>query len=135
MSAPVNEIKLSGFAETGEALRNPNLMQAMYDEGAVIMEKVLLTLHGDEHRKRRMLEFRVFRRDFFRYYENDVFPATLNETIAPYLASGTADLIDLGYRVTMNLTADFAGVDCCVTPVLSLALLISSRIAARLLPP
>jgi cytochrome P450 len=110
-AAPAKEIKLSGFAETGEALRNPNLMQAMYDEGAVIMKDVLLTLHGDEHRKRRMLEFRVFRRDFFRYYETQVFPATLDETIAPVLATGRADLIDLGYRVTMNLTADFAGID------------------------
>ena len=94
-----------------EVLRHPDLAQALYDEGAVIMDGVLLTLHGEEHRKRRMLEFRVFRRDFFRFYETEVFPRTLTETMAPALAEGRADLVDLGYRVTMNLTADFAGVD------------------------
>jgi cytochrome P450 len=75
------------------------------------MDKVLLTLHGEEHRKRRVLEFRVFRRDFFRWYETEIFPKTLNETIAEAIAAGRADLVELGYRVTMNLTADFAGID------------------------
>lgn len=107
----MRSIELKGFAETALALRNPNLAQALYDEGAVIMDKVLLTLHGEEHRARRTLEFRVFRRDFFRWYETQVFPLTLDETIADALAEGRADLVDLGYRVTMNLTADFAGVD------------------------
>lgn len=111
MSAAVNEVKLSGYAEIGDALRNPDLMQAMYDEGAVIMDRVLLTLHGEEHRQRRMLEFKVFRRDFFRYYETQVFPRTLEDAMAPAVAASRADLIELGYRVTMNLTADFAGVD------------------------
>jgi cytochrome P450 len=31
--------------------------------------------------------------------------------LAPYLTQGYADLVELGYRVVMNLTADFAGVD------------------------
>jgi cytochrome P450 len=107
----MRSIELKGFTETATALRNPNLAQALYDEGAVIMDKVLLTLHGEEHRARRTLEFRVFRRDFFRWYETQVFPRTLDETIAGALAEGRADLVDLGYRVTMNLTADFAGID------------------------
>ena len=97
--------------EASAALRNANLAQALYDEGAVIMEDVLLVLHGDTHRRRRMLEFKVFRRNFFRWYETEVFPRTLGETIASAVAAGHADLVDLGYRVTMNLTADFAGID------------------------
>jgi len=107
----MKEVLVSTVEEVSEILRSPNLAQALYDEGAVIMDRVLLTLHGEEHRKRRMLEFRVFRRDFFRYYETEVFPRTLNETMAVALAAGKADLVDLGYRVTMNLTADFAGID------------------------
>jgi len=107
----MKEIRVSSVEEVAEVLRHPDLAQALYDEGAVIMDKVLLTLHGEEHRKRRMLELRVFRRDFFRYYENEVFPPTLEQTMAPALAAGNADLVDLGYRVTMNLTADFAGID------------------------
>lgn len=99
------------YEEASKALRDLNLAQSLYDEGAVIMQDVLLTLHGDAHRARRTLEFRVFRRDFFRYYETEVFPRTLAETLAPYLAKGRADLMELGYRVTMNLTADFAGID------------------------
>ncbi len=104
-------VTLTSFEDVGAALRNPDLKQCMYDAGAVVMDQVLLTLHGDAHRQRRTLEFRVFRRDYFRYYENEVFPRTLGETVKPYLEAGRADLIDLGYRVTMNLTADFAGID------------------------
>ena len=63
------------------------------------------------HRARRGLELRVFRRDFFRYYEHEVFPATLAQSMAAHAERGHADLIELGYGITMNLTADFAGVD------------------------
>jgi cytochrome P450 len=104
-------VTITDYEQAGVALRHPDLAQALYDEGAVIMADVLLTLHGEAHHRRRTLEFRVFRRDFFRYYETEVFPRTLEETIAPAVAAGGADLIDLGYRVTMNLTADFAGLD------------------------
>jgi cytochrome P450 len=107
----MKEVHVSTVAGVSEALRSPHLAQALYDDGAVIMDQVLLTLHGEEHRKRRVLEFRVFRRDFFRWYETEIFPKTLNETIAEAIAAGRADLIELGYRVTMNLTADFAGID------------------------
>ena len=107
----MKEVNLATIGAIAEALRHPHLAQALYDEGAVIMDQTLLTLHGDAHRKRRMLEFRVFRRDFFRYYETEVFPRTLEETMAAAIAAGGADVVDLGYRVTMNLTADFAGID------------------------
>ena len=104
-------ITLSGYEDASSTLRDPQMAQSLYDEGAVIMADVLLVLHGAPHRARRLLELRVFRRDFFRYYEQQVFPATLTETIAPYEARGKADLMELGYRVTLNLSADFAGVD------------------------
>ncbi|GIX14884.1 MAG: hypothetical protein KatS3mg118_2843 [Paracoccaceae bacterium] len=92
-------------------LRHPDLAQALYDEGRVIMDGVILTLHGPAHRRRRLLEFGVFRKDFFHWYEREVFPRTLAETMAPDRAAGRSELVDLGYRVTMNLTADFAGID------------------------
>ncbi|RMF10986.1 MAG: cytochrome P450 [Alphaproteobacteria bacterium] len=104
-------VTVNEFDQIYDALRNPNLKQALYDEGKVIMDKVLLTLHGAEHRARRNLEFKVFRRNFFRYYQQEVFPPALEQTLAPYLEAGRADLIDFGYRVTINLTADFAGID------------------------
>jgi cytochrome P450 len=99
------------FEGCSAAFRQNDLRQALYDEGAVLMEKVLVNLHGDEHRQRRTVESKVLRKDVFDHYEHDVFPRTLAETIAPYLAAGKADLVDFGYRVLMNLTADFTGID------------------------
>lgn len=104
-------LEFSTYADASEVLRHKDLRQSLYDAGAVIMDQVLLTLHGDAHRLRRVLEFRVFRRDFFHHYENMVFPRTTSDTLAPFLAAGRGDLLDFAYRVTMNLTADFAGID------------------------
>jgi cytochrome P450 len=107
----MTSIVVSGYKQANETLRLPDLRQALYDEGAILMEKVLVNLHGEEHRSRRLIETKVFRRDFFQWYETEIFPATLEETLAPYLAAGKADLVDFGFRVMMNLTADFSGVD------------------------
>ncbi len=104
-------IVVSGYQLANETLRMADLRQALYDEGAILMDKVLVNLHGQEHRQRRNIETKVFRRDFFQWYETQVFPQTLKETLAPYLASGKTDLVDFGFRVMMNLTADFSGVD------------------------
>jgi cytochrome P450 len=104
-------IVVSNYRHANDTLRMTDLRQALYDEGAILMDKVLVNLHGDEHRNRRAIETKVFRRDFFEWYETQVFPATLRETLDPYLALGKTDLVDFGFRVMMNLTADFAGVD------------------------
>lgn len=97
--------------ESLAVLKNEQLAQSLYDEGGVIMEGTLLTLHGEAHRTRRRLEMRVFKRSFFRYYETEVFPRALAELLGPTVSAGACDLVDFGYRITMNLTADFAGVD------------------------
>jgi len=107
----MSTITIKDYREAGDVLRMPDLRQALYDEGAVLMEKVLVNLHGEEHRRRRNVESRVLRRDYFRWYETEVFPRTLRETLAPYLAAGRADVVDFGFRAMMNLTADFAGID------------------------
>lgn len=107
----MGEFRITSFEAADKALRNNQLRQALYDEGAVLMEKVLVNLHGDEHRSRRLVESLVFRRDFFKYYEHEVFPATLEQTLRPFVERGRGDLVDFGYRVLLNLTADFAGID------------------------
>lgn len=104
------EYVISRFEEAHKALCNYDLAQGLYDAGE-IMDGVLLTLHGDEHRARRLAEFKIFSRSFFRFYEQERFPLTIEETLAPFLAMGGCDLVDFNYRVTMNLTADFAGID------------------------
>ena len=102
---------ITDYRQATKALRDKNLRQALYDESAVVMQDVLLNLHGAAHRARRALETKIFRRDFFKYYETEVFPQTLDETLAPYVDAGGLDLIDFGYRVMVNLTADFTGID------------------------
>lgn len=102
---------VSDMHDISAGLRHPDLKQALYDEGAVIMADTLLTLHGEPHRARRKLEFRVFRKDYFHWYERSVFPVTVRASLRDDLAAGRNELVDLGYRVTMNLTADFAGID------------------------
>lgn len=104
-------VVISDYAGAMDALRQRDLRQSLYDEGAVIMSRVLVNLHGEEHRQRRSVESQVFRRDFFRYYETEVFPRTLEECLSPYLATGRLDLVEFGYRVLVNLTADFTGID------------------------
>jgi cytochrome P450 len=103
--------RIAAFRDCETALRNRDLKQALYDAGKVVMDGVLLTLHGEDHAVRRAVEVRVFRRGFFHYYEKEVFPRTLAETLAPYIAAGGGDLLKIGYRLTVNLTADFAGID------------------------
>jgi cytochrome P450 len=104
-------ITLNRIPDALAALRNEHLAQSLYDEGKVIMDGTLLTLHGEQHRLRRRLELRVFRRSFFAYYEKEVFPAALAEVLGPAVVAGGCDLVEFGYRITMNLTADFAGID------------------------
>ena len=106
-----DSLTIEGYKSASLALRDKNLRQALYDEGAIVMKDVLVNLHGEQHKSRRALETKVFRRDFFKYYESEIFPETLNETLTPFITSGAMDLVDFGYRVMVNLTADFTGLD------------------------
>ncbi len=105
------EITVTTFADARECYRNKNLRQALYDAGEVIMSDVVVNLHGDEHRDRRRLENRLFRRDTFTLYEQDLFPPIIESTLAPHLAEGKAELVKLGHQLMMNLAAFTAGVD------------------------
>lgn len=105
------QVKLTSYADAMAALKHPQLVQALYDAGSSVMGDALITLHGDAHAQRRVVEFAVFKRRFFREYQSNEFPELLSRVLKPYLAQGEADLVELGYRVTMNLTADLAGVD------------------------
>jgi cytochrome P450 len=105
------QITLSTFEEVRDAFRQRDLKQSLYDEGGVVMAGVLLTLHGDPHRARRRLENRLFRRDTFRRYERDLTGEIIRGTLEPFVAAREADLVQVAYRVIMNLTALIAGID------------------------
>ena len=103
--------RVSAYHDVEHALRITDLKQSLYDEGKILMDKVLVTLHGDEHRQRRSIESQLFRKNFFRVYENDVFPSLLSETLDQFLTESSLDLKELGYRIMVHLSLSFAGID------------------------
>jgi cytochrome P450 len=105
------KIKLNDWLQVKEAFRSKHLRQAGYSEGAVVMGDTLLDLHGLEHRERRRLENRLFRREIFSYWEHEVLGSTISATLDPFVAQGNGDLAQIGYRCAMNLTATIAGID------------------------
>ncbi len=111
MSDDTEVITISTYEEARDAYRQKGLRQALYDAGEVVMADVLVNLHGAEHRDRRRLENRLFRRDTFELYEQHLFPPIIEETYAPHVAAGRAELVDLGHQLMMNLAALTAGVD------------------------
>jgi cytochrome P450 len=104
-------INVTGFKDAQQTLSLPDLKQALYDEGAALMDRVLVTLDGEDHRRRRLMEMKIFKKDFFAFYENEVLPPVLRETLEPFVALGSTDLVEVAYHCMIGLTADFAGID------------------------
>lgn len=102
---------ISSFAQAREVYRERDLRQGLYDAGAVIMDGVLVNLHGEEHKRRRRIENRTFRRATFDHYENDLFPGIVERTLAPHAAKGHTDLVGFGHELMLSLAAVTAGVD------------------------
>jgi cytochrome P450 len=110
MSQP-REITVSGYEEAREVFRCKELRQALYDEGEVVMADVLVNLHGADHRARRRLENRLFRRETHVRYERELFPPIVERTLEPHRSNGRAELVSLSHQMMMNLAASTAGVD------------------------
>ncbi len=104
-------LTLTRFDHIQAVLKHPDFAQALYDAGEQVMADSLITLHGAAHKKRRVMEFGVFTRGFFREYEQTIFPAALAPVLERHGQLEVVDLVTFGYEVTMNLTADFAGID------------------------
>lgn len=106
-----DQITISSHDDVLAAFRSKHLRQALYDAGEVVMADVLVNLHGDEHRARRRLENRLFRREAHERYERALFPAVIDESMAPHLEAGACELVELSHQLMMNLAALTAGVD------------------------
>lgn len=102
--------ELIEYRHCEQALKLPDLKQSLYDEGAILMDRVLVTLHGEPHRERRLTEMRVFRRDFFRRYEREVIPEVFRSVMGS-IPSKELDLVTLGYHFMVHLALAFAGID------------------------
>ncbi len=103
-------LTITSLDEAKEIYRSKDMAQALYDEGE-IMNGVLVNLHADEHRSRRRLENRLFRRDTLEHYEFDRFPPIIAATLDPHVAAGRGELVKLSHQLMMNLAAFNAGVD------------------------
>ncbi len=110
-TAAPRTVTVTSLAAAQRCYRNRDLRQGSYDEGDVVMADVVINLHGAEHRNRRRLENRLFRRDTFWHFEQDLFPAIFDETLAPHLAAGRTELVRFSHQLMMNLAALTAGVD------------------------
>jgi cytochrome P450 len=106
-----HRVVLSSYTDVRDAFRQHDLRQALYDAGGAVMADSLITLHGDAHKQRRRVENRLFRRGTFRYWELNLVPGTIEQSFAGPLAAGSADLVQLGRRTIMYLTAMVAGID------------------------
>jgi cytochrome P450 len=111
MAEDVPVITITDWEEAKEAYRQKDLRQALYDEGEVVMADVLVNLHGDEHRQRRRVENRLFRRDVFMQFQDHDFPPVIEDTLKPHVADGRGELVKLGHQLMMNLAAVISGVD------------------------
>ncbi len=104
-------VRIERWQQARETYRSKHLRQAMYDEGAVIMADCLLVLHGVDHRTRRRVENRLFRRETFAHWEREVLGGTIDAVLKPFIKAGRGDLRAIGYRAAISLTATIAGVD------------------------
>ena len=75
-------VTITTYEEAKDAYRQKSLRQALYDAGEVVMGDVLVNLHASEHRDRRRLENRLFRRETFELYERHLFPPIIEATLA-----------------------------------------------------
>ena len=105
-------ITLDRYSDVRDAFRQHDLRQDMYDAGGLVMADCLLVLHGAEHRVRRRVENRLFRRGTFRHWEHEFLRDVVRDTLAPFVDAGHGDLVEIGYRTVMNLAAMVAGIDC-----------------------
>ncbi len=105
------QVTLTRYRDVQQAFRRKTFKQALYDEGGVVMADTLLALHGEGHRARRRLENRLFRREVFHHYDVALVPQLIEDTIKPFVAAGRADLLPIGHRATLHLTALISGID------------------------
>jgi len=104
-------VVLTSYPDVREAFRQHDLKQALYDAGGAVMADSLITLHGEAHKRRRRVENRLFRRGTFRGWELKLVPDAIERGLAGPLEQGSADLVQLGRRIIMYLTALVAGID------------------------
>jgi len=106
-----DRIVVTTFDDVKDAFRQRSLKQALYDDGADLMRHVIVNLHADEHRVRRRVENRLFRRDVFRRYEHELIPEAIDSLLRPHLRDGWVDLLALSRRAMLHVALMVSGID------------------------
>ncbi|WP_316527984.1 cytochrome P450 [Kitasatospora brasiliensis] len=106
-----SEVVITSYSEALDVYRQKDLRQAQYDQADVLLEGVLVNLHGAAHRDRRRVENRLFRRETFVTYERELFPELTRKAIAPHQRAGSAELVSLGHELLLHLAVVVAGID------------------------
>lgn len=105
---------ITGYANVRAAMANNDLSRSIdferFEKGN-IKEDTLSVLHGDEHRHRRRVENRLFRREMFESYERELFPDIVEHTLDHFVNFDDADVMEIGGLFTVVLAARTAGVD------------------------
>nr|WP_254212643.1 cytochrome P450 [Burkholderia multivorans] len=92
-------------------MKDKTLRQAIYDAASFFMNDTVVNLHGEAHLRKRQALNSLFTREFFRDYQNRVFPAALAQVLEPVIAEGKGDLAILAFQALVNLTSDVTGID------------------------
>ena len=107
-------ITLSGYAQVRGALTNNDLSRSLdYErfERGNLKEGTLSVLHGAEHRERRRMENKLFRRDMFELYEHELFPDVVTHTLDSFVDPVESDMMEIGGLISVVLACRTAGVD------------------------
>jgi cytochrome P450 len=105
-------LRLESWVTAREALRHRDLRQGLYDEGRALMDGVIVNLHGAPHTDRRRLENRLFRRDTFAYWERELIPVLLEESLAIHREdTSEIDIVPVVRHAMLRLAASVAGLD------------------------
>ena len=89
----MESVEVKGYNEAFTTLTHRDLAQSLYDESAIIMQKVILTIDGNDHVKRRKTEFHLFRKDISRNYEQVDFPKILDPILDDAVSKGSSNLV------------------------------------------
>ena len=107
-------ITLSGYAEVRGALTNNDLSRSLdrdrFEKGN-LKEGTLSVLHGADHRERRRMENKLFRRDMFELYEHELFPDIVSHTLDSFVDPVESDLMEIGGLISVVLACRTAGID------------------------
>ena len=112
--AGFESITLTGYEAVRGALTNNDLSRSLdrerFETGN-LKEDTLSVLHGAEHRERRRMENRLFRRDMFELYEHELFPDIVSHTLERFVDPVESDLMEIGGLLNVVLACRTAGID------------------------